>query len=140
MQTLKATAAVTSGGRRVGYVGAQLSAAGVVVASAAAVCMRQGQTPDLQAMSAQQPVAWPLPARGPSHIFPVGFSNSAFGYNRAFEMELSGGKHGEGSTAIWFRQRVALVLGDGDPTGIQRLMAVADSGLHFSCRQDVRRL
>jgi Thioesterase-like superfamily len=51
-----------------------------------------------------------------------------FGYGEAVEMRFAAGSwHEPGPATVWFRQRVGLVAGE-EPTGLQRLLAVADSG------------
>jgi hypothetical protein len=50
-----------------------------------------------------------------------------FGYGRAVEMRFAaGGWEERGPATVWIRLRVPLVAGE-QPTGIQRLLAVADS-------------
>lgn len=132
MSALKVATQVASGGKRVGYIGGTLTAGGAVVATATAVCMRRSETPDYDARSLAQPAACPMPPRGAKFEFPLAFvkaTGSSFGYGRAFDMELAAnsGPYGKGATTIWFKQRVPLVLNEA-PTGLQRLLTVADSG------------
>jgi Thioesterase-like superfamily len=51
-----------------------------------------------------------------------------FGYGQAVEMRVAAGSwHEPGPATVWIRQLVGLVAGE-QPTGLQRVLAVADSG------------
>jgi hypothetical protein len=61
------------------------------------------------------------------------------GYLDVMEWRALSGSLGEPGPAVaWARQRVPLV-GDEEPTGLQRLLAVADSGNGLSNRMDPRK-
>jgi Thioesterase-like superfamily len=61
------------------------------------------------------------------------------GYLGAMEwLSIRGGMGADGPATVWVRQRVPTVDGE-EPTGLQRLMAVADSGNGASSRLDLRR-
>lgn len=76
-----------------------------------------------------------LPAHGPAPPKPVAactphaftFFRWDVGYHTAMELRLASGGPGTGQCAVWMRQRVPL-LPDEAPSGLQRLMTIADSG------------
>jgi acyl-CoA thioesterase len=77
---------------------------------------------DLPADLGPRPEAPPLP---PDHGPPKGLPD---GYLHAIEWRFVAGHFSEsGPAAVWSRLRVPIVAGE-EPTGIQRLLAVADSG------------
>lgn len=57
----------------------------------------------------------------------LGFFRWDVGYHTAMELRLASGSLGSGQSAVWMRQRVPL-LPNETPSGLQRLMAIADSG------------
>lgn len=57
----------------------------------------------------------------------LGFFRWDVGYHTAMELRLASGSLGSGQSAVWMRQRVPL-LPEAQPSGLQRLMAIADSG------------
>jgi hypothetical protein len=68
----------------------------------------------------------PLPR--PADVTPPPPELQDFGYSQAVEMRFAAGSwHEPGPATVWIRQRVALVAGE-EPTGLQRILAVADSG------------
>ena len=68
----------------------------------------------------------------------LGFFRWDVGYHTAMEMRLVSGELGSGKSAVWMRQRVPL-LPDEQPSGLQRLMAIADSGNGVSMVLDPRK-
>ena len=48
-------------------------------------------------------------------------------YGKAMEIRAVEGEHGKGPTTAWFRQKVVTVEGE-TPSGLERLLTVADSG------------
>ena len=77
----------------------------------------------------------PLPRveSAPESEWPAGWGG---GYLDAMQWRTAGGAVSKpGAAAVWVRQRVALVDGE-QPSGMQRLLAVADSGNGVSNRLD----
>jgi acyl-Coa thioesterase superfamily protein/acyl-CoA thioesterase superfamily protein len=69
----------------------------------------------------------PPPAR-PSEATDAPPGLDGFGYGRAVEMRFAAGDWNEpGPATVWTRLRVPVVAGEA-PTGLQRVLAVADSG------------
>jgi hypothetical protein len=119
-------------GRSVQLSHAELSAAGRPVATAAAWWIATSDSAEVAAgLPAPLP---PIDSATPGSI-PTGWQS---GYLQAMEwLSLKGGIGSPGPATVWIRQRVALVDGE-PPTGLQRLMAVADSGNGVSNRLDPR--
>lgn len=71
----------------------------------------------------------PEPPKPPADCAPHGFDFFRWdvGYHTAMELRLDSGGPGTGQCRVWMRQRVPL-LPDETPSGLQRLMAIADSG------------
>jgi hypothetical protein len=118
---LEVTAELLRPGRSVEMIGASVRSAGVEVARASAWRVRRTEAstvPDRH----QDPPA--LPADG-GLVLPAGWVD---GYLSAVEWRTARGSFVEpGPAALWTRLRHPL-LGDEEPTGLQRAMAVADSG------------
>jgi hypothetical protein len=73
------------------------------------------------------PRTLPPPPR-PDVAADVPFGLEGFGYGRAVEMRFAAGGWDEpGPATVWTRLRVPVVEGE-EPTGLQRVLAVADSG------------
>jgi hypothetical protein len=69
----------------------------------------------------------PLPPR-PAEATPPPPALAGFGYGKAVELRFAaGGWNQPGPATVWTRLRVPLVPGE-EPTGLQRVLAVADSG------------
>jgi len=119
-------------GRSVQLSHAELSADGRPVATAAAWWIATSDSTEVAAgLPAPLP---PIDSATPGAV-PDGWSS---GYLQAMEwLSLKGGIGSPGPATVWIRQRVALVDGES-PTGLQRLMAVADSGNGVSNRLDPR--
>jgi hypothetical protein len=70
----------------------------------------------------------PAPPPIPTEVAPVPFGLEGFGYGRAVEMRFAAGDWTElGPATAWTRLRVPVVDGEA-PSGLQRVLAVADSG------------
>jgi hypothetical protein len=70
----------------------------------------------------------PAPPPIPADAAPVPFGLDGFGYGRAVEMRFAAGDWMDrGPATAWTRLRVPVVDGE-EPTGLQRVLAVADSG------------
>jgi hypothetical protein len=110
-------------GRSVQLSQAELSAGGRPVATAAAWWIATSDSTDVAA-------GLPAPLPSVDSAQPVGTIPDGWpsGYLSAMEWSTVKGGFGQpGPATVWVRQRVALVDGES-PTGLQRLMAVADSG------------
>lgn len=129
---LTVRAAVERPGRSVELVGAELSAGGRTVARCRAWRIVHSDTSAIAA-AVDEPL--PPPSDGEPMPRPEGWIN---GYLDAMEWRTLKGSLGEpGPATVWARQRVPLVA-DEEPTGLQRLMVVADSGNGVSNRLDPR--
>jgi hypothetical protein len=70
----------------------------------------------------------PAPPPIPAEVAPVPFGLEGFGYGRAVEMRFAAGDWMQlGPATAWTRLRVPVVDGE-EPSGLQRVLAVADSG------------
>lgn len=116
---------VLRSGRSVELVQAELTAAGRVAARATAWRVRR-TTLDLPRLPADGDESLAVPALPDTDSpLPVGWSG---GYLHAMQWRQSRGAWSEpGAAAIWGRMRYPLVRGEA-PTGLQRVMAIADSG------------
>jgi hypothetical protein len=119
-------------GRSVRLTGAELVAGGRPVVRAAAWWIARTDTSRIVAGMPE-----PLPPKESGR--PVGPPEGWHeGYLTAMEWVSIRGRMGEdGPATLWVRQRVRTVAGE-EPTGLQRLMAVADSGNGASSRLDIR--
>ncbi len=119
-------------GRAVELLGAELRAGGRPVARASAWRIARTDTSGI-AVPTEEPL---LPVSESVRVHPpVGWVD---GYLSAMEWFAVRGDWGKpGAAAAWARQWVALVDGE-EPNGLQRLMAVADSGNGLSNRLDIR--
>jgi hypothetical protein len=119
-------------GRSVQLSGAELAAGGRAVARAWAWWIAAGDTTDVVV---GMPDPLPPVESGYPPEWPAGWHN---GYLNAMEwMSLKGWFGQDGPATLWGRQRVLTVDGE-EPTGLQRLMAVADSGNGASSQLDMR--
>lgn len=130
VEEMTVQARVARAGRRVERLEAVLSAAGRPVMTAAAWrVLRTG----LGAPAADVSLP-PLPEQATD---PAEFSSA--GYLQSMEWRIvSGGWTTPGPAAVWTRMRGALVAGE-EPSGLQRLMGVADSGNGVSAVLDLSR-
>jgi hypothetical protein len=119
-------------GRSVELVEAVLTAAGRDVARAAAWRVRRAQGPTVAARIDPPP---PLPpGRGSQAAVPAGWVD---GYLSAVEWREVAGSFAEpGPCTSWTRLRYPLVP-DEEPSGLQRVLAVADSGNGLSAELDI---
>jgi hypothetical protein len=121
-------------GRSVELLSAELVAGGRAVARASAWRMIATDTTEVSAGLGN-------PLRSPEQAEPVFGRPEGWhpGYLDAMEwLSLKGGIHELGDATVWVRQRVPLVEGER-PSGLQRLLTVADSGNGVSNRLDLRR-
>ncbi|HEV3357778.1 MAG TPA: thioesterase family protein [Pseudonocardiaceae bacterium] len=129
---LEVRAEVLRPGRAVELLGAELLADGRPVARASAWRIARTDTTGIAVPTARALV--PLSESVQVHP-PEGWID---GYLSAMEwFAVRGDWVQPGAAAAWARQRVALVEGE-EPSGLQRLMAVADSGNGLSNRLDIR--
>ncbi|MGH3712790.1 MAG: thioesterase family protein [Micromonosporaceae bacterium] len=126
---LTATATVVRDGRNVQLLEAELASGGKVVMRARAWRLRRTRQDGLERIG--DATAPPLPeTRSPS---PVGID---FGYARAIEWRVAAGTtDGPGPATVWTRLRTAVVAGE-EPSPVQRVVAVADSGSGVSATLD----
>lgn len=119
--------AVLRSGRSVELVQAEISADNRVAARATAWRVRRSEL-DLPALPADhdQPPGDEVPPMPDAETaLPEGWSG---GYLQAMEWRQARGSWGPaGAAAVWGRMRYPLVA-DEEPTGLQRVMAIADSG------------
>jgi hypothetical protein len=113
--------AVTRPGRSVELIEAELIAGGRAAAKARGWRIREGKL-DLPATAPASEAPPTLPSAGePVPVFGAPFL-------QAMELRAGVGSWMEpGAASCWFRQQIPLVAGE-EPTGLQRLMAVADCG------------
>lgn len=130
---LEVHAQVRRPGRAVEMLDAELTANGRAVARATAWRIARTDTENVAVTTAE-----PLPPlAGAERVYaPTDWID---GYLSAMEwFAVRGDWLTPGAAAAWARQRVALVDGE-EPDGLQRLMAVADSGNGLSNRLDIQR-
>jgi Thioesterase-like superfamily len=119
---LEVNAWVVRHGRKVQLAQAELTADGTPVARASGWWH---QRTDTGAVATDPEPA--LPRDGGAPVGPPAWSGDR-GYLKAMEwVEVAGGFRVPGPATLWARQRVRLVAGE-EPSGLQRVMAVADSG------------
>lgn len=130
---LSVTAAVDRPGRSVELLSAELSADGRVAVRARAWRIVRSDT---TAVAAGIDDRLPPPSEGRAMTRPEGWGA---GYLDVMEWRALKGSLGEpGPATVWARQGVPLV-GTETPTGLQRLLTVADSGNGVSNRLDPRK-
>lgn len=130
---LQVRASVLRPGRAVEMLGAELLANGRPVARASAWRIARTDTTGI-AVATEEPLP---PAEDGTQVYAP--SDWIDGYLSAMDWVAVRGSWTEpGPATAWARQRVALVDGE-EPDGLQRLMAVADSGNGLSNRLDIRR-
>ena len=130
---LEVSASVDRPGRSVELLSATLSADGRVAVRARAWRIARSDTRSIAA-EIDKPLA--APSTGRVMTRPDGWGA---GYLDVMEWRALEGSLGEpGPAVVWARQGVPLV-GDEEPTGLQRLLTVADSGNGVSNRLDPRK-
>jgi hypothetical protein len=116
---LEVTARVVRPGRSVELLDGELTAGGETVMTVRAWRVR--------ATGAETVADHPAPPR-PAEATPPPSGLDGFGYGRAVELRFAtGGWDEAGPATVWTRLRVPVVAGE-EPTGLQRVLAVADSG------------
>lgn len=114
------TSQVTRSGRSVELIEAELVAGGRAAAKARAWRIRTSELDLPDTVPATEP---PPPIPDEANREPWGAP-----FLEAMELRESSGSWSQtGAATCWFRQRIPLVAGE-EPTGLQRLMAVADCG------------
>jgi hypothetical protein len=117
---LWAAARVARPGRSVQLLEGELTAGGEPVMTVRAWRVRATEAPSV----GEEPAPPPRPAEPAPP--PPGLEG--FGYGDAVELRFAAGGWGErGPATVWTRLRVPVVAGE-EPTGVQRVLAVADSG------------
>jgi hypothetical protein len=123
---------VERGGRSLQLGGAELSAGGRVAARAWGWWIARTDT---SSVATGLPEPLPPVSSGVPTPRPVGWQG---GYLDAMEwLSIKGGFGIDGPATVWVRQRVPTVDGE-EPTSLQRLLAVADSGNGASSKLDLR--
>ncbi|MFD2417032.1 thioesterase family protein [Amycolatopsis pigmentata] len=119
-------------GRSVELLSGELVAGGKAVARASAWRITVSDT---SGVATPVPESWPAPAECPPSYWPEGWHE---GYLTAMEWRsVAGDAAAPGPAAVWVRQRFPLVEGE-EPSPLQRLFTVADSGSGVSGRLDLR--
>lgn len=119
---IEINAGIVRPGRSVQLLEATLSAGGRDAVRATAWQLKRNASAEVSTGLRQAP---PLPDEPDEHASPPGWTG---GYLEAMHWYLpSGGFDRPGPAVAWARQRIPLVAGE-QPTGLQRLLAVADSG------------
>lgn len=130
---LSVTAAVDRPGRSVELLSAELSADGRVAVRARAWRIVRSDTSAV-ASGIDEPL--PPPSEGRVMTRPEGWGA---GYLDVMDWRTLSGSLGEpGPATVWARQQVPLV-GDEEPSGLQRVLTVADSGNGVSSLLDPRK-
>jgi len=133
LEILTVRAEVERPGKSVELLAAELSTGGRVVARARAWRMT---TSDSETVRTEDGAPLAPPTQAVPLSRPEGWGG---GYLDAMEMRaLSGSLAEAGPATVWARQRVALVKGE-EPSGLQRLLVLADSGNGVSSLLDPRR-
>jgi hypothetical protein len=119
---VQVSARVARPGRSVELLEAELRAGG-----RAAMSVRAWRTKRAEVPAAGVP-AEPAPPPRPAAASPAPSALEGFGYGQAVELRFAAGGWMEpGPATVWTRLRVPLVPGE-EPSGLQRVLAVADSG------------
>ncbi|MTD56817.1 thioesterase family protein [Amycolatopsis pithecellobii] len=130
---LSVAARIERPGRSVELLVAELSAGERIVARASAWRVVRSDTREIANLPSGD---WPKPEDCPAGTWPEGF---LAGFVTSLDCrEVSGGFDKLGPAAVWLRQRMVLVDGE-EPTPLQRLFVVADSGNGVSNFLDPRR-
>lgn len=106
-----------------------------LIARASALALRQAHIPLDGLPTHDGPAPTPV---AESEAFDFSFFKTEVGYHTSMELRKASGGPGTGKTQMWARQRVALVAGE-QPTPLQRLLVIADSGNGVSMVADIRR-
>lgn len=128
--TLDVEARILRPGRRVEQLEAELSHEGEVLVRATAWRLRRGESPAIGHE--------PAPDLGNAAPVDLPWWQDEVAYHRAFEWRLiSGDVNAPGPAAVWTRQTAELVAGQA-PTGLQRMLAMADaaSGVSWTLAWD----
>ncbi|MEV0583757.1 thioesterase family protein [Nonomuraea sp. NPDC050310] len=109
-------------GKRVQCLGASVSSGGREYVRATAWRIREANTPPTTVAGPPPLPAGPTPPPGESWL------TSGFGYGRAMDWRFAAGSPDEtGPATVWGRSRAVLVEGE-EPTPLERLAVLADSG------------
>jgi hypothetical protein len=121
------------GGRNAAHFSASLNAGGKEVARFTALAQREAEVtlPRQSLPSAPRSVE-------ESRDAPFPFDRKRIGYQDLIESRVAGGEFFRGPSAVWFRMRHPLILGE-EPSALQRVAVAADSGNGISAVLDFRR-
>lgn len=117
-------------GRNVAHFSASLHAGGKELARCTATAQREAEL----ALPAQSLPAGPRPVEE-SRAAPFPFDRSRVGYQDLIDSRIARGEFFRGPSAVWFRMRYPLVLGE-EPSPLQRVVVAADSGNGISAVLD----
>jgi hypothetical protein len=124
-------------GRNAAHFSASLSAGGKELARFTALAQREAELEVPSGLSGHPlPVAPRAVEESPAATFP--FDPQLIGYQDLVECRIAEGKFFRGPSAVWFRMRHPLVLGE-EPSALQRVAVAADSGNGISAVLDFRR-
>lgn len=133
---LTVAATLVRPGRKVRIVSGSLTDAnGVEIVRGTALAIRRTSL-GAEAATPPVPLALPLPALSAPFQFP--FFRQDTGYHTSMELRVARGTFGRGAMAAWMRMRIPLVPGE-TPSGLQRVVAAADSGNGVSVALDLDR-
>lgn len=131
---LTVAATLVRPGKKVRIVSGSLTGAnGVEIVRATALAIRRAS---LDTATAPGVLDLPLPASSRAWQFP--FFRQSTGYQTSMELRVARGTFGSGAMAAWMRMRVPLVPSE-TPSGLQRVVAAADSGNGLSVALDLDR-
>jgi hypothetical protein len=124
-------------GRNAAHFSASLNAGGKELARFTALAQREAEM-EIPSVIPGHPLPMaPRPAQeSAAATFP--FDPELIGYQDFVECRTAEGKFFRGPSAVWFRMRYPLVLGE-EPSALQRVAVAADSGNGISAVLDFRR-
>jgi hypothetical protein len=124
-------------GRNAAHFSASLSAGGKELARFTALAQREAELDVPSGLPGHPlPMAPRTVEESPAAAFP--FNPELIGYQDLVECRIAEGKFFRGPSAVWFRMRHPLVLGE-EPSALQRVAVAADSGNGISAVLDFRR-
>lgn len=120
-------------GRNAAHFSASLNAGGKEVARFTALAQREAEVtlPGQSLPSAPRSIE-------ESRDAPFPFDRKRIGYQDLIDSRVAAGEFFRGPSAVWFRMRYPLVLGE-EPSAVQRVAVAADSGNGISAVLDFRR-
>jgi hypothetical protein len=124
-------------GRNAAHLSASLNAGGKELARFTALAQREAGMEIASVIPGHPLPMAPRPVQeSAAATFP--FDPELIGYQDLVECRIAEGKFFRGPSAVWFRMRYPLVLGE-EPSALQRVAVAADSGNGISAVLDFRR-